>query len=378
MKKILLLGFCILFAVMSKGTVANASSDSKETEEQILSMFDFEDLDRSFSEMFPDERLDFSDTVAALLNGDLEPTYEIFSRLFRDQIGYEFHYNKETITHILIIAVFASVFTNFSGAFQNRQISEISFYILYMLLLTVSLNAFCVTLKGIESKILVLTDFMRILAPAYFLALSISTGVTTSSVFYNIVLILIYLVEVLILNVLLPFVHIFMMTKVLDCLTKEEYLSQFAELLQKLIEWSLKTLLGCVAGINVVQAILSPAIDSLQRSVLTKGVEVIPGVGDLAGGVTEVAVSTAVVIKNGIGIAGMIVCVAICAIPMIQMALMVLMYKLTAAFVQPVSDKRIVGCISGMSEGAELLLRVVFTTGMLFLLTIAVITASTN
>ena len=87
---------------------------------------------------------------------------------------------------------------------------------------------------------------------------------------------------------------------------------------------------------------------------------------------------TAVLIKNGIGMAGAAVMIAICAIPIVQMALMTLMYKLTAALVQPVSDKRITGCISSVSQGYELLMKVVFSTGLLFLLTIAVVTASTS
>lgn len=362
---------------LNKGLVAEAQ-DLENGQEEMLSKFDFEEIDRSLSDMFPEEKLDFSETVSALIQGDLEPSAELLAKLVSDQISYEFRYNKTALAHIIVIAIFAAIFTNFSGAFQNRQISEISFYILYLLLLTICLNAFRVTMEAVEVRLGALTEFMRVLAPAYFLALSISTGVTTSTVFYNVVLVLIYGVEMLVLNVLIPLVHIFIMTKVLDCLTKEEYLSQFAELVQKAITWSSKTLLGAVIGLNVVQGILSPAIDSLQRSVLTRGAEAIPGLGDLVGGVTEVAISTAVVIKNGIGIAGMVVCVAICAVPMLQMAVMTLMYKLTAALIQPVSDKRIVGCISGISEGAELLLRIIFTTGMLFLLTVAIVTASTN
>ena len=57
---------------------------------------------------------------------------------------------------------------------------------------------------------------------------------------------------------------------------------------------------------------------------------------------------------------------------------MALMYKLAAALVQPVSDKRITACISGVSEGYELMVRVIFTVGLLFLLTIAVVAASTS
>lgn len=100
--------------------------------------------------------------------------------------------------------------------------------------------------------------------------------------------------------------------------------------------------------------------------------------GNAVGGTAEIFLGTAVLIKNGIGMAGAVIAVLICIVPVVQMGLVALMYKLAAALVQPVSDKRITACISGVSEGYELMVKVIFTTGALFLLTIAVVAASTS
>ena len=96
------------------------------------------------------------------------------------------------------------------------------------------------------------------------------------------------------------------------------------------------------------------------------------------GGTAEVLVGTAVLIKNGIGMAGALTAVGLCAAPALQMLVMALLYRLAAAVVQPVSDKRITSCISSVSEGYELLLRVLVTTGALFLLTIAITASFTS
>ena len=82
--------------------------------------------------------------------------------------------------------------------------------------------------------------------------------------------------------------------------------------------------------------------------------------------------------KNGIGVAGAIICILICAIPALQILAMTFLYKLVAALIQPVSDKRIVGCISAVGEGSRMLLKIVFMTGVLFLLTIAIVAATTT
>ena len=182
----------------------------------------------------------------------------------------------------------------------------------------------------------------------------------------------------MIIRFLMPVIHIYIMIRVLGNLTEEDFLSESAELLHKVVTWLLKTLLACVIGVNVVQGLLAPAIDTLRRSALTRTAEALPWVGNAMGGAAEIFLGTAVLIKNGIGMAGAVIAVLICLGPIVQMALMALMYKAAAALVQPVSDKRITACISGVSEGYELMVRVIFTVGLLFLLTIAVVAASTS
>lgn len=374
---------CLWCAVLpTSASAIDQEEDNSATQDKVESTliqeFDFQDINNSLKDIFPGEKIDFKETVQGLIKGDIKFTTALIGRLVKEKIFYEFNYHKESLVHILLIAIIAAVFTNFSSVFQNKQVSEISFYILYLLLITICLSSFQMLIASVEQNLTMLVSFMQVLSPAYFLGVAFASGSASSVAFYNIVLLLIYLVELLILNFLLPLVHILIMVKILNHLSEEDYLSKFAELLETVIAWTLKTLLACVIGLNVIQGLLSPAIDSLKRSALTRGAEAIPGVGDAIGGVAQVVLGTAVLIKNGIGMAGAIICIIICLAPIIQMAVMTLLYKLTAAMIQPISDKRLVNCVGSMGEGCQLLLRVVFTAGVLFLITIAVVTAATT
>lgn len=360
--------------------LSDEESDELQTqvEDALLGEFDFNEIENSLDSMFPDDKIRFGDVVSALISGNIEETGNMILAFLEDQISYEFRYNRHNLVYVLLVALIAAVFTNFSGAFQNRQISDISFYVLYMLLITLCLTAFRTAMSGMEERLDSLVEFMRVLCPSYFLAVAFACGSVTALFFYNVILFLIYVVELLIVRFLLPVVNIYIMMRVMGNLTGEDFLSEFAELLRKLVSWVLKTLLACVIGINVVQGLLAPAIDTLKRSALTRTAEALPWVGNVMGGVTEVVLGTAVLIKNGIGMAGAVIAVAVCAVPLIQMLIMAFMYKLASALVQPVSDKRITGCISGISEGYEMLVQILFSVGVLFLLTIAVVAASTS
>ena len=350
----------------------------QEVEDALFSEFDFDEIEDSLRRMFPREKISFSEVVSELMSGDIAGVGKIFVEYLSDRIFYEFRYNRENLVYMLLVALTAAVFTNFAGAFQNRQVSEISFYILYMLLITLCLTAFRIATQGLEEQLDSLLDFMRVLCPSYFLAVAFASGSVTSLFFYNVILFLIYAVEIVVVRFLLPVINVYIMVQVLGNLTGEDFLSEFAGLLQKIVSWILRTLLAGIIGINVVQGLLAPAVDTLRRSALTRTAEALPWVGNAVGGTAEVVLGTAVLIKNGIGMAGAIITVLICAVPVLRMLILAFLYRLAAALVQPVSDKRITGCISSVSEGYELLVRVIFTAGVLFLLTIAVVAASTS
>ncbi len=372
------LGTRIVNAEEQKGGEEDRDAVREKIEEAILSEFDFDEIERSLQEMFPDEKIEFGDVVTALMSGDAEEAGGVLLDFLSDVVSYEFRYNWHNLVYILLIAIAAAVFSNFSGAFRNRQISDISFYVLYMLLITLCLTSFQTAAQGLEERLDSVVEFMRVLCPSYFLAVAFASGSVTSVIFYNVILLLIYVVELVIIRFVLPVIHIYIMIRVLGNLTGEDFLSESAELMHKVAAWILKTLLACVIGVNVVQGLLAPAIDTLKRSALTRTAEALPWVGNAMGGAAEIFLGTAVLIKNGIGMAGAVIAVLICLGPIVQLALMALMYKVAAALVQPVSDKRITACISGVSEGYELLVRVIFTVGLLFLLTIAVVAASTS
>ena len=175
---------------------------------EILSEFDFSELDSSLREMFPGEKVTFSDIVSSLISGGIDDAGDMTAQFLKDRIAYDFLYNRKTIVYIILAALVAAVFSNFADAFQNRQISDISFYVIYMLLITLCLTAFQTAVSGLEEKMGLLTEFIRALAPAYFMAMAFASGSAAALVFYNLILFLIYIVELIIIHILLPAVNI--------------------------------------------------------------------------------------------------------------------------------------------------------------------------
>ena len=113
---------------------------------------------------------------------------------------------------------------------------------------------------GIEN----LTSFMGAFCPLYFLAVSIARGSVTASAFYQAVLFLIYLVEMIIGKIVLEYPHLYY-GKGSEFLSEEKYLNRLSELLEIAISWILKTVLALVVGLNIVQGLISPAVDMVKK-----------------------------------------------------------------------------------------------------------------
>lgn len=366
----------ILWCLNSHAVLAEDEDTFQIAQEEAMASFDFSKVDESLRKMFPDERVSFQEVTELLLSGDMKKAGETLGAFLRDQLFYEFRTHKKLLVYLLLITIIAAVFSNFSNAFGNRQASELSFYILYLLLIALCLNGFRLAMESAQTYLTYLTEFMKALCPVYFLAVTAACGSVTSMFFFEIVLFVIFLAELVILHFMLPVINVYLMIQILGNLTGEEFLSQFSQLLEKVTSWTLRGMLACVVGINVIQGVLAPVLDSLKRGMLAKTVEALPGVGNAAGSVMDMMLGTAVLIKNGIGMAGAVIAAVICLIPIFKFLLLAFLYKAAAAVTQPVSDKRLTACIGAVSEGYELLVKVLVTTGVLFLLTIAVVAVS--
>ena len=186
----------------------------------------------------------------------------------------------------------------------------------------------------------------------------------------------IFLIQTLLLKAVIPGIQAYVVIQLINYLHKEDFLSKLAELLKTVLEWSLKTITAVVIGMELIQNMISPALDSLKRDALGKTAAAIPGIGNVVDGATEVALGTAVLIRNCLGATGILVLVILGLPPVIKLAGTVLAYKLLAALLQPVSDKRMTGCLWAMGEGCRLLLKVLLTVELLLLITIAVLAVS--
>jgi stage III sporulation protein AE len=197
-------------------------------------------------------------------------------------------------------------------------------------------------------------------------------------VYYEAALTLITIVDFLIIKVVIPLIDFYLVIMLANNLSKEDTLSKLAELFSSAINWLLKSLMAVVVGFGAIQGLIVPVADQVKRSALLKASEAIPGIGDALGGVTETVLGAGVLLKNAIGVSGLVVIVVICAVPFLKLLVITIVYKAGSAVLQPISDKRFIECISASAKSASMLLQTVFVGAVLFLLSITIVAVTTG
>lgn len=369
----LLLMICCL---LPSGNIRASEGETGNVEEELLLDIDLEKIDDALEELLEEESFSFTEAVKKLISGEMPFTRENMGELLQRAIFSDLEQHKKTAVSVLVLILVSAVFTNFTGAFGKSQVADISFYMMYLLLFTVLMKAFSTMSQETLNCVNRVLSFMKILMPSYLAAAVFASGSLTGVAYYEFTLVLISAIQWILKYVVIPGVNFYVLFTLLNHISKEDYLSKIAELMQSFVSWSLKTLAAAAIGVQTVQCLILPAVDSLKTAVLNKTAGAIPGVGNIFNSVTEVVLGSAVLIKNAIGVAGLLVLAMLCLFPLVKLAVCTALYKVISAVVQPAADKRMAECVSGVGEGAAMLLRVLTTTGILFFITVAMVTAS--
>jgi len=334
--------------------------------------YGLDELEEGIARLFPERQFDLEQIFAKVMSGDVMGALKsLFQGSLSDFTG-QFAGMRNVFVWLLVLGLVSSLMIHFVEFFDKSQVADIGFYFMYLLSTTVLLKCFAqaadTAARTVENIIL----FVKLLVPAYLLSVGVSSGVATAGASYQLMLAAVFGVESILASGLLPMIYSYCMLSVLNGIWMEERLTILIDLIGKAIGWALKGALGVMTGLGLFQTLITPVVDSARTSALQKLVSMIPGLGTAAGGVAELALGSAVVIRNSIGVVLLLLLLLLCAAPLLRIALTAVALKCAAAFMGIVSDGRITACVNRTGEAGFLLLRATGTAMLLFLVAIAV------
>lgn len=237
------------------------------------------------------------------------------------------------------------------------------------------MNSFSGLSASLLSILRWITEFMKELSPVYFMAVAAASGASTAAVFYQGVLLLVWLFQWILESVLPPGVSLYILLKFVNHLSREEMLGKMARTDRNFDFLGPSDAAGGCCRTAGSAGTGDSSDGFSEKKCHRKNCRYASGVGNAVNAVTELVLTTAVLVRNSLGVVFLLVFLVVGAGPVIRYGLLALVYRFLAAVAQPVSDKRLVEVFSTMGEGCALLMRILFTAEVLCMLTFLILMA---
>lgn len=337
--------------------------------EQDGQAYDMSGLDEILKEKYS---ISFSGIFNQLKNGDWDGVCSSLGQAIVDNLVYEVRTNRVILIQIIAVIVLGSTFAQISGNI-GEYVKENGFMITYMVLVSLLLGDFVIVQNVVTDTIGEVTEFMNAFYPMYVSSVLYVGGPESAMYSQSILILVIYICQAGIINVILPLIKCSGLVAVMNNLSKEDNFSRLASLMKKIANWGLGTMFAVVTGINVVKSMIAPSIDRVSRNGILRTIGKMSGMSSVSA-VLSVMISTGEFIKNCMGMACTIIIVILAAIPMIKILVIVFTLRCIAAVVQPVGDRRYADGVAIMASTAELMLKACGISVMMFVISIAIMT----
>lgn len=178
-------------------------------------------------------------------------------------------------------------------------------------------------------------------------------------------------------NLLLPLVRMTAVLVLVSAMTGENRFSNLVACLRSLCHWALGACFTAFLGLLTVKGLAAGAVDSVAVRTAKYTVDnLVPVVGGLFKDSVDTLVGCALVVKNAIGLAGLLSLLLCLLSPAASVLTVLLGYRLCAALLQPLGENRLLGALNGFAATLSTLLLCMLVALAVFFVFVTVLMSS--
>ncbi len=319
-------------------------------------------------------KLDLKSMVMGLFrNNPVNSVQDTIKGLFRFFLK-EVVQNLNLMGKIILLAVFCAIMQNLHSAFQGEAVGKLAYNVCYILVIILAIQSFNTALALGNHAIQSMVGFMQALLPTLIALLASVGGIASSALFQPFIFTTIAAVATLVKTVIIPLVLFSAVLSIMNNLSDSIKVSKLASLLRQTAIGLLGVILTVFTGIISVQGIAASSLDGAAVKTAKFAVDnFVPIVGSFLSDAFDAVISCSLILKNGIGVAGLLILLLICSFPLLKMLSIIVIYKLSSALIEPILDNQIVQCLNDMSNAMLILMTCVIAVGVMFFMALTVI-----
>lgn len=370
MKKVTIFLFIfwfIFFNVFAPFTISYGSSDEtlKEQQEE-FGIQDFIKNSKQYTgEFFED--IDIEEMLNSAIQGKVDNS-SILKRVL-SLLGTEVVNSLKTIGSILVIIVIHAILKSISESLENDGISKLIYYVQYILIVTIIMANFSDIVKMVQETTTDLVAFMNMLVPILITLMMYTGSMVTSGLIEPIILFMINFIGNMIQDIIIPLVLIFTSLVVISKLSDKVQIDKLSKFLKSGIVWVLSITLTIFVGIVSLEGTMSASIDGI-TSKTTKALvsSAVPVVGKILSDSVDTVLGCGIVLKNAVGLVGVIIVIGICIMPIIKLATMTVAYKLLTSVTEPIADSKITSLLEQIGDIFKIFLAILSAISVMIII----------
>ncbi|QHA94279.1 stage III sporulation protein AE [Bacillus sp. N1-1] len=280
---------------------------------------------------------------------------------------------------LILLTIFSILLQNMQNAFEHKAVSTVAYGIIYMVLIILALNSFHVAIQYTESAIANMMGFLLALIPLLLALIASVGGVASVAFFHPIVLFLVNTGGLLIQKFVLPMLFLSAVLAIVSTISEQYKVTQLSNLLRNVAIGTLGVFFAVFLGVISVQGASTAVADgvTIRAAKFVTG-NFIPVVGRMFTDATDTVLSASVLLKNTVGLAGVVILLMICAFPALKVLSLVLIYNIAAAVIQPLGGGPIIQSLNVISKSILFIFAALAIVSLMFFLAVTIIIASGN
>ena len=334
-------------------------------------------LDAETREVIPDFNIEkiTRDLTRGTMDFNLNTMAERIIRMFMKEV----YINISIMIQIIVLTVICGILTNLQDSFKNNGVSEVAFFACYIFLIGIMLRSFMYAIDIGRNAIENMVMFMQAMVPML-VTLMVSTGnISSATIFQPAVLFCAQFIGTAIKYYLIPIVFFTTALAIANNISDQFHVTKMVDFLKQITKWSIGIMLTIFIGVISVQGFAASVVDGVASKTIKYAVgNFIPIVGGILADAVDMVMGCSLILKNAVGIVGLITVIVICMVPIIKIVAIIAIYRFTAAIIEPVSDKRIVKCITELGNSITTVFSMVLTVMVMFILSITIILGAGN
>ena len=276
---------------------------------------------------------------------------------------------------ILIIIVIHSILKSISEGLENKGIAQITYYVQYILIVTLMMTNFVQVLDIIKESIQSLVGFMNSLIPIL-ITLMITTGsIVSANLIQPIILFVITFIGNFITGIIIPLVLISTSLGIVSKISDKVQIDKLSKFFKSSVVWVLGVVLTLFVGLVSIEGSLSSSVDGITAKTAKAAVSsFIPVVGKILGDAVDTVIGCSSILKNATGIVGIVIIV----LPIVKLAVLMGIYYLGSALCQPIADSKIVSLLDQMGDTFKTFLAIMCSVSVMFIIGVTLVIKISN